>query len=553
MLLELEIRDLAIFSVARAEFGAGLSCLTGETGAGKSIFLSALRLLQGTRAEADLVRRGSERALIQARIRLPEADTALKGLLEEIGAQAEDGELLLGREIQPSGRSRVRIGGVSASLKDLAAVSQRLFDLHGQHAQQRLLSVNDHAALLSELARKSSMATEVRQAVSQWRKLREEVRSLVRASEEAERNREFLEFQHKELSEAQLAPTDEDELERRIKILSQSGQISQWIDQCRSTLADGGVLEKQLGTLAKAVGKISLTDPSQQHLEELLREARGRLSEIAMSLDSYDVPETADPAEIDRLNGKLARIQKLKLRHRTDLAGLIELRDHIESQLRLAQDGAAEIAHREREAAAALALARKLGQELSRFQREAATSLDADITERLQQLGMEGAAFRTRLEELPEPGPEGILKAVFELSPNPGEGWRELTEVASGGEASRIMLAIESRLSTVDPVPLLVFDEVDAGLSGTVAHQVGRSLKELARDRQVVAITHLHQVAALADQHMSIAKSVQDGRTHSEVRSLNHAQRLDELCRMLGKTDDPAVRAHARSLLGDAP
>ncbi len=553
MLLELEIRDLAIFSQARAEFGPGLSCLTGETGAGKSVFLSALRLLQGARAEADLVRRGSERALVQARFQLPQSDAELKAQLEEVGAQIEEGELLVSREIQANGRSRIRIGGVSASLKDLVAISRRLFDLHGQHAQQRLLSVTDHAALLSELARKGALALETRQAVNEWKRLREDVRTLTRVAQDAERNREFLEFQLHELAQAHLAPGQEEDFERRIKVLSQAGQISQWLEQSRTTLADGGALERQMGILAKAIAKIAQADESQAPLEDRLREVRSQLTEIAISLDSYDIPDSADPEEVDRLNGKLARIQKLKLRHRTDLAGLVALRDRLESELRLATDSAGEIALRQRQADAALERARTLGQELSGHQRLAAASLDTDISARLQELGMEGAAFRTRLEELSEPGPEGLLKAVFELSPNPGEGWRELTEVASGGEASRIMLAIESRLSAVDPVPLLVFDEVDAGLSGTVAHQVGRSLRELAADRQVVAITHLHQVAALADQHLSIAKTVLDGRTHSQVNNLSRAQRLDELCRMLGKPDDPAVRAHALSLLGDAP
>jgi DNA repair protein RecN (Recombination protein N) len=157
------------------------------------------------------------------------------------------------------------------------------------------------------------------------------------------------------------------------------------------------------------------------------------------------------------------------------------------------------------------------------------------------------------VEDLPEPGPDGIVRAGFELCPNPGEGWRDLPEVASGGEASRIMLAIESRLAAVDPVPLLVFDEVDAGLSGTVANRVGTALRALARDRQVVAITHLHQVAALADRHLSIEKSTREGRTFSEVRSLERPGRVQELSRMLGRPDDPAVRAHAESLLAVAP
>lgn len=552
MLLELEIRDLAIFASARAEFGPGLTCLTGETGAGKSVFLSALQLLRGARADAELVRRGSEKALVSARVKIP-ADPVLAGLLAEIGADPEDGELLLTREIQASGRSRVRIGGASASLKDLASVTARLFDLHGQHAEQRLLAKTDHAALLADLAGESDLLRRCREAHAEWRRALERARSFREQTEAAERNREFLEFQHRELAEARLVPGEEDDLERRLSVLSQAGQISEWVGLSRQILSDGAPLERQFAPLAKALGKLSSADPSLARAEEALREARERLAEIASLLDGYGVPDEADPAEVDAMNAHLARIQKLKARHRTDHPGLIALRDRLEAELRLAQDGAGEIARLEAEAAGIRDRSADLGRKLAKAQRKSAADLDRDVSASLQRLGMEGAAFRTRLEDLSEPAPDGLLRAVFELCPNPGEGWRELSEVASGGEASRIMLAIESRLADVDPVPLLVFDEVDAGLSGTVAHQVGSALRELAGARQVVAITHLHQVAALADRHLSIEKSTRDGRTFSEVRSLEHEGRIQELSRMLGRPDDPAVRAHAESLLAAVP
>jgi DNA repair protein RecN (Recombination protein N) len=552
MLLELEIRDLAIFASARAEFGPGLTCLTGETGAGKSVFLSALQLLRGARADAELVRRGSEKALVSARVRIP-TDPILAGLLAEIGADPEDGELLLTREIQASGRSRVRIGGASASLKDLAAVTARLFDLHGQHAEQRLLARTDHAALLADLAGESELLRKCRETHTEWRRALERVRSFREQAEAAERNREFLEFQHRELAEAKLVGGEEEDLERKLSVLSQAGQISEWTGQSRQILADGAPLDRQLAPLAKALGKLSSADPTLSRTEEALREARERLSEIASLLDGYDIPDEADPAQIDAMNAHLARIQKLKARHRTDHAGLIGLRDRLESELRMVEDGAGETARLEALAAGFRAQAMDLGRKLSKAQTGAASELDREVTASLQRLGMEGAAFRTRIEELPEPGPDGLVRAVFELCPNPGEGWRELSEVASGGEASRIMLAIESRLAEVDPVPLLVFDEVDAGLSGTVAHQVGSALRDLAKARQVVAITHLHQVAALADRHLSIEKSTRDGRTFSDVRGLEHEDRVQELSRMLGRPDDPAVRAHARSLLAVSP
>ena len=552
MLLELEIRDLAIFASARAEFGPGLTCLTGETGAGKSVFLSALQLLRGARADAELVRSGSEKALVSARVKVP-ADPILAALLSEIGADPEEGELLLTREIQASGRSRVRIGGASASLKDLASVTARLFDLHGQHAEQRLLARTDHAALLADLAGESDLLCKCRESHTEWRRALERVRSAREQTEAAERNRADLEFQYRELAEAKLVAGEEEDLERKLSVLSQAGQISELAGQARQILSDGSPLDRQLAVLAKALGKLATADPTLSRTEEALREARERLAEITALLDGYDVPDEADPAKIDAMNAQLARIQKLKARHRTDHAGLISLRDRLEAELRLVEDGAGEIIRLEAQAAGIRDQALGFGRKLSKAQVRAATELDRDVTASLQRLGMEGAAFRTRIQELQEPVADGLVRAVFELCPNPGEGWRELSEVASGGEASRIMLAIESRLAIVDPVPLLVFDEVDAGLSGTVAHQVGSALRDLAKTRQVVAITHLHQVAALADRHLSIEKSTRDGRTFSQVHSLEHDGRIQELSRMLGRPDDPAVRAHARSLLAVAP
>jgi len=549
MLLELEIRDLAIFANARAEFGPGFTCLTGETGAGKSVFLSALQLLRGARADAELVRRGSEKAIVSARVQVP-PDPVLTALLAAIGAEPEEGEILISREIQATGRSRIRIGGTTASLKDLASVTARLFDLHGQHAEQRLLSRTDHAPLLADLAGETDLLRLCRESHSEWRRTLERSRELRERAEAAERN---TEFQHRELAEAELAVGEEEDLERKLSVLSQAGQIAEWSGQSRQILAEGSALERQLALLAKSMGKLCAADPTLSPALEALRESRERLAEIGSLLDGYDVPDEVDPAQLDRMNARLARIQKLKSRHRTDLAGLVALRDRLEKELALVEEGAGEASRLEAQAAVLRDRTVDLGRKLATSQAAAALELDRDVTSSLNSLGMEGAAFRTRLEERIEPGPDGLVRAVFELCPNPGEGWRELSEVASGGEASRIMLAIESRLAEVDPVPLLVFDEVDAGVSGTVAHHVGTALRELSRQRQVVAITHLHQVAAVADRHLSIQKSTRDGRTYSEVRDLEREGRIQELSRMLGRPEDPAVRAHALSLLVGAP
>lgn len=549
MLLELEIRDLAIFASARAEFAPGLTCLTGETGAGKSVFLSALRLLQGARAEGELVRRDCEKAVISARFSLGEHDPRLQTLLAEVGAELDDGELLITREVGVQGRSRVRIGGASASLKDLAAISRRLFDLHGQHAEQRLLAQTDHAKLLTVLAAKPALFEEYTRAWTNWKSLAQMAKKVREQAEEAAGNREFLEFQSKELVEAELKLGEEDELEKRLQVLSQAGQMSEWKAQIRQILSSSSLLEKQLALLGKFATKLANADEAMRPLEALVAQVRRDLTDAALLADGYKVPDATNPADLDRLNARLARIQKLKSRHKRSFAELIELRDRLVEQLRHADDGQAEADLLDLRTVQARAEAMAAGAKFGAQQEKAARRLDEEVTRRLQDLGMVGASFRTRMEELAEPGPDGTRRAVFELCPNPGEGWRELAEVASGGEASRIMLAIEGCLADSDPVGLLVFDEVDAGLSGTVAHKVCDALKALAGGRQVIAITHLHQVAAGADHHFSIAKQTQDGRTVSHVRPLGRSERVLEISRMLGRPEDAAVRAHAESLL----
>ncbi|MEK7390964.1 MAG: hypothetical protein AAB214_00210, partial [Fibrobacterota bacterium] len=534
MLLELEIRDLAIFASAKAELGGGLTCLTGETGSGKSVFLSALRLLQGARADADLVRRECEKAVVTARFSLGEPDPRLKSLLSDIGAEPEDGELLISREVGSQGRSRVRIGGASASLKDLAAISRRLFDLHGQHAEQRLLAQTDHAKLLTALAAKTDLVTAYVDAWSAWKALAQKAKKAREQADEAAGNREFLEFQSKELVEAQLKPAEEDELEKRLLVLSQAGQLSEWKAQIRQILSNSSILEKQLSQLAKFATKLANGDESMRAMETLVVDARRNLTDAAILTESYKVPDAANPADLDRLNARLARIQKLKNRHKRDFDGLIELRDKLVEQLRQADDGHAEADLLDLQAHQARERAREVGSALGIHQTKAARKLDDEVTRRLQDLGMAGACFRTRLEELSEPGADGIWRAVFELCPNPGEGWRDLAEVASGGEASRIMLAIEGCLADSDPVGLLVFDEVDAGLSGTVAHKVCDALKDLARGRQVVAITHLHQVAAGAERAVAEGEGVRGGlrearafaARHGAAGALEHGERV---------------------------
>lgn len=548
MLLELEIRDLAVFERARVELPEGFVAMTGETGAGKSVFLSALDLLRGQRADGSIVRQGAEKAVITARFLVPQ-DVDFQALLDEIGAEAEEGEILLVREVLATGRSRARIGGATASAKDLARVARRLYDVHGQHAEQRLFDEDEHLPVLTRLAGAEGRLDTYRLHWKEWRELLSQAHRVREEAAELEKRREFLEFQWKELEEAKLQPGEEDSLQERLAVLGSLGKVGEWMGQARTLLHDESPLARAVGQLSKLAPKLSAADPHLARLGEGVEALRSALSEATAAADDYEIPAEADPAELDRMNARLAHLQKLKGRHRCDFAGLLALHATLRRDLDLLEEGGLQAEELEARAVTAFGKARSVGEELSRQRHEAARRLDKDVTSRLQALGMPGAEFRTRLDPLPEPGVHGLERAVFELCPNPGEGFRELAETASGGEASRIMLAITGVLSAADPVPLSVFDEVDTGLGGTVALRVAQELEALSRGRQVLAVTHLPQVAASAPHQLRIAKETADGRTRSRLVRLEPSEREDEICRMLGDPADPAVRAHAAKLL----
>jgi len=548
MLLELEIRDLAVFEQCRTDVPEGFVAITGETGSGKSVFLSALDLLRGLRGDSGTVRQGAEKAWVSARFLAP-TDAAFATLLEDVGASCEDGELLLSREILASGRSRARVGGATVSLKDLSRVARRLFDVHGQHAEQRLFDESEHLPILTRLAGAQGVLEGYQAHWKAWRDTLNEVREVKEQAVELAKKREFLEFQWKELDEARLLAGEEDSLQERLSLLGQMGQMGEWIGQAQGLVHDDSSLQRGLSQLSKLGQKLSATDPRLSRLSDLIETLRASVMDIAGLVEDYEVPAEADPAEIDRWNARLSLIQKLKGRHHCDFAGLLSARDAMRKDLDRLEDGGLFVAELEAKAAREREAATRLGQELSRSRRHSAAMLDREVTVRLQALGMPGAQFRTRFDVLPEPAAQGLEKAVFELCPNPGEGFRELAETASGGEASRIMLAITGVLSAADPVPLSVFDEVDTGLGGVVATRVAHELALLAKGRQVLAVTHLPQVAASAPHQMAISKETTDGRTRSRLHPLTGREREDEICRMLGDPGNATVRAHAAKLL----
>ncbi len=546
MLRSLEIRDLAIINEAGIEFESGFTAVTGETGAGKSILLNALKLILGAKAKTDLIRQGADKLRVEAVFDLPPSPELRERLLElELDV---DDELVLERELTTAGKSRARINGTLVPLADLESVGRHLVDLHGQHEQQGLLDGAAHARYLDGYAGLNEQA-------DGWGKLRAAFRAsdaaLQQAREDVARLREqieFLQFQFKELDKAAIHEGEEEKIEGELKMMSGLEKVlvgqQASLGTVETSSAMLGKLEKELQALAGHLQADSLSG----HLEKLL-EARESLSELREALRHLDIPAEADPARMDALNARLALMQRLRGKYKTDLPGLIALRDRRREEISRVENAEVETASLSEQRDAALDAVRKVAKTLSEKRRVAARKFDSEVNARLAQLGMDGSRFETRFQSIEENDGVNPERVEFFLAANPGEPARPLKQSASGGEISRVMLAIKGALAHSDPRPVLVFDELDTGIGGATALRVGEALVELAKHHQLLVITHLHQVAAQAGHQHRVEKHLDGGRTVTRVIALKEKERAAELARMMGGEESGAALRHAKELL----
>ncbi|HEX2612271.1 MAG TPA: DNA repair protein RecN [Fibrobacteria bacterium] len=552
MLHTLRIRNLAILPEAELEFKPGFTALTGETGAGKSILLGALKLVLGAKAKGDLIRQGEDKLRVEAIFDLPPAPE-LRALLREREIDADD-ELIIEREVTAAGKSRARVNGTLVPLADLEAVGRHLVDLHGQHEQQGLLDAATHGAYLDGHA---GLVAEAGEYARTWRAWRDAESALQRVADEAERLREqieFLQFQFKELDKAGLREGEEEKIEADLKMLSAFEKISGGRDAGLEALEGTSGVFPALGRLQReiqALGKHLGQEAVAPH-EEKLGAARELLDEVRGGLRGLNVPAEADPEKLDALNARLALFQRLKSKYKTDVAGLVALRDRRRAEIDAVENAGVETGELRdaRDAARKEALARATA--LSTKRKAAAKKFDSEVNARLARLGMEGSRFETRLESGSQGeavlGSTGLDRIEFFLAANAGEPARALRLSASGGEISRVMLAVKGALAQTDPRPLLVFDELDTGIGGQTALRVGEALAELAGHHQLLVITHLHQVAARAAQQHKVEKRLEGGRTVTGVAPLSEKERAAELARMMGGESETALK-HAREML----
>jgi DNA repair protein RecN (Recombination protein N) len=552
MLLRLLIRDFVIVDRLELEFGAGFTALTGETGAGKSILVDALSLTLGERADAAVVRNGAERAEISAEFDVV-AGSALDAWLRANDYDSE--ACLLRRVIDSAGRSRAYINGAAATLGQLREVADFLADIHGQNTHHSLLRSDAQRDLLDVHAGAQALAREVAAAWRAWRSAREARQAAEKDVEATLRERELLDWQVKELTALAFDAAAWQETEHEQRRLGNANALLEGASLALAALEDGETASlPQLQHAGARLSELTAFDAGLGEAAQLFESALIQLEESALALRRYQDRLELDPARLAELDNRIDAVTQMARKHRVSPEELSELLQRLRArlaELSLRADPAA-LAEREAKAEAAF---RQVAKQLSALRSKTARALSKAVTAGMQELAMAGGRFDIALEPVPDGAASGLESVEFLVSANAGQPLRALAKVASGGELSRIGLALQVIASQAKSEKLaagtLIFDEVDVGIGGRVAEIVGRMLNELGRSRQVLCVTHLPQVAARADWQWSIAKQTHNGATTSTVSALDGDARVGEIARMLGgEKITETTRRHAAEMLG---
>jgi DNA repair protein RecN (Recombination protein N) len=551
MLLELVVENFAVVERLRLGLHSGLNALTGETGSGKSLVVDALSLLFGGRASTEVIRTGAERAFVSGRFELPN-DAGLIALLAGAGIEAEDNELVVEREILASGKSRAYAANRPVTAALLREISPYLGDIHGQHDQQKLLSNDAQRELLDDAAACDTELSTVEAAWREWRVAIAELEQLDHTEQENIRLADLWDMQRREIEALNLQPGEDVRLEQESSVLKNVGRLTENVNEAFNSLSESeDSATKSVARAMKRLEDIVRIDSKMAGILEILQPARIAVSEAARELSHYLGALEADPARLESVETRLAQIEKLKRKYGATidevLAFLIEVQSKLAAvesagERRIAlQQGIAQLEDAYRKVALALRVLRQ----------KAAKSLQKAVESELAGLAMQGVIFRIAIRET-EPSPHGMDSVEFLVSANAGEEPRPLDRVASGGELSRIALALKACLALHPAksggVRTLVFDEVDSGVGGAAAETIGRRLKRIARSSQVLCVTHLAQIASFADHHYVVEKKQVGGRTSASVEELTAEQRVREIGRMLSgqHLSEEALRHAAR-------
>ena len=553
MLTELRIRNFAIIEALALPLSDGFNVLSGETGAGKSIIVGALGFLLGERGSSDLIRTGADRATVEGVFDISESP-GLTSMIDERGIELDGGTVVLKREISSAGRGRAWANGSPVTATVLGEIGRALVNLHGQHEAQTLIDSESQRAILDEFGGSTSLAEEVSEAFAEVSSIRREIAGLTSRKSDAEKRSDYLRHVAREIEEARLTSGEDARLEDEARVLENADELRSLAEGISALLSgeDGGVLER-LSSVNRSLSAVQRVDPSGARLQELFDSGFYALDELARAVDDYARTVDLDPDRLEAVRRRREVIYSLVKKYGPALDDVIETGRRSRAELDLVDSGSFDLAQLESRMGTASEKLRDLSRRLTSLRSSAAKKLAKAVDGVLPDLGMNGGRFSVMLEPKQSIDEHGAEDVEFRVALNVGHDARPLARVASGGELSRVMLALKTILARADSVPTLVFDEVDSGIGGKVGLQVGDTLRRVAEHHQVFAISHLPQIAARAHNHIVVAKAAKGGVTTADVTVLEGPTRVVEIARMLGGDPDSRVsRAHAKELLESA-
>ncbi|MBQ8696581.1 MAG: DNA repair protein RecN [Clostridia bacterium] len=550
MLISIHIENIAVIKSIDVDFTEGFNVLTGQTGAGKSIIIDAINLILGARADRDLIRSGEERALVSA---VFAASDNVKARCEQLGILCED-ELMVSREVSIDGKSVARINGRSVSATVLREITSGLVTIHGQHDSQDLLRDELHIVFLDDYAECAGLKTEYAEKFARYSAAKDSLDAFLTNSKEKARKTELLSYQLQDIESARLKDGEEEKLTETKKKLKNYEKINKSTSVVYRALCENDKGVTACSLIDRAVTAVeSLSDvlPDAAETAARLEECRSLLTDIAHRVDSVSVDISADPDTLlTKIESRLAQIDKLKAKYGSTIKEILEYRDSLRSELDALENSEERLTALKAELDECMAEVMKVGKRLSEVRRSAAAVLEEKICEQLAYLDMTKVRFCVKFDTRDEPAPDGIDQVEFLISANAGEEPPPLAKVASGGELSRVMLALKCVFAEIDTVSLMIFDEIDTGISGKTSVKIGKKLRELSSSYQVMCVTHSAQIASLARNHLLISKEEQDGRVYCHVTALDSEGRINEISRIIGgEVITDTIIATAKELL----
>jgi len=558
MLLELTIKNIALIESLRIEFAQGFNVLTGETGAGKSIVVDSVNLALGGRADRELIRTGSDKAGVQALFDISN-NPAAQSMADELGLEADDGLISVTRELSRSGRNICRIAGVVLPLSTLKQFTSLLVDVHGQHEHQSLMNPDKHMAFLDAFGDHDhrDLMERVRQAHAARGAVASTLKKLLKDASERERLIDMLRFQVQEISSAKLKAGEEEKLERKLRMLENAEKIQNGVEAAYAYTysGDGRGMSAQESLLqaSAALESIASLDPRFAKLSSTLKELYYGVQEAGLELQSLNEELSFDPKLLDKINDRLELISRLERKYGATEAEVIAYGEEAAARLSAIEGSDAQIGELKKQLKTRDKELRSACEELTTARKTLAARLEEDILDQLKDLGMGKTRFAVSFTTLEKPLSTGADAVEFLISPNPGEPLKPMAAIASGGELSRIMLALKTIALDSDGVDSMVFDEIDTGVSGRMAQVVGEKMCAIAANHQVLCVTHLPQIAALGGTHFRVEKHSEGEKTQTTVVRLDGEGRVKELSRLVGGAEDSeSSLAHAKHMLDDA-